>query len=210
MDKLLLVDDHPCVRDGLIRILKDSFTSIHIDEAENGQEAITKVWEFDYDLVLLDISMPGRDGLSAISQIKNIKPDLPILILSMLPEELYGPRVFAAGASGYLEKMSPSGELIFAVQKILKGEKYMSTSLAEKLALSLVEESESSPLERLTDQEFQVMRLIALGKTVGVIADELSLSKKAIFKNRASIKRKMKMRNNSEIIRHAIELGLVE
>ena len=210
MEKLLLVDDHPCVRDGLIRILEDFFTSIQIDEAENGQEAMTKVWEFDYDLVLLDISMPGRDGLSAISQLKNIKPDLPILILSMLPEELYGPRVFAAGANGYLEKTSPSEELITAVEKILKGEKYMSSSLAEKIAINLVEETESSPYEKLSDQEFQVMRLIALGRTVVNIADELSLSKKAIFKNRVSIKKKMKMSNNSEIIRYAIEQGLVE
>ncbi len=210
MEKLLLVDDHPIVRDGLIRILEDSFPSLQIDEAGNGQEAMTKVWEFDYDLVLLDISMPGRDGLSTISQIKNIKPDLPILVLSMLPEELYGPRVFTAGASGYLEKMHPSEELIFAIEKILLGEKYMSTSLAEKIALSLVEESESSPYERLSDQEFQVVRLIALGKTVEKIARELSLSKKAIFKIRANIKRKMKMRNNSEIIRYAIEQGLVE
>lgn len=210
MEKLLLVDDHPIVRDGLIRILEDSFPSLQIDEAGNGQEAMTKVWEFDYDLVLLDISMPGRDGLSTISQIKNIKPDLPILVLSMLPEELYGPRVFTAGASGYLEKMHPSEELIFAIEKILLGEKYMSTSLAEKIALSLVEESESSPYEMLSDQEFQVVRLIALGKTVEKIARELSLSKKAIFKIRANIKRKMKMRNNSEIIRYAIEQGLVE
>ncbi len=210
MEKLLLVDDHASVRDGFIRILKDSFTSIQIDEAENGQEAITKVWEFDYDLVLLDISMPGRDGLSAISQLLNIKPDLPILILSMLPEELYGPRVFSAGASGYLEKMSPSGELITAVQKILNGEKYMSSSLAEKIALSIVKETEGSPHKRLSDQEFQVMRLIALGKPVSKIADDLSLSKKAIFKNRASIKRKMKMGNISEIIRYAIEQRLVE
>ncbi len=210
MIKLLLVDDHPCVRDGFIRILQDSFSSIQIDEAENGQEAMTKVWEFDYDLVLLDISMPGRDGLSAISQLKNIKPNLPILILSMLPEELYAPRVFAAGASGYLEKMSSSEELITAFQKILKGEKYISSSLAEKIAFSTVEENEFSPHERLSDQEFQVMRLVTLGKTVGKIADELSLSKKAIFKNRAGIKRKMKMRNNSEIIRYAIEQGMVE
>ena len=210
MEKLLFVDDHPIVRAGLIRILKDSFPSIQIDEAENGQEAMTQVWEFDYDLVLLDISMPGRDGLSAIGQIKNIKPDLPILILSMLPEELYGPRVFTAGASGYLEKMHPSGELITTVKKILKGEKYMSSLLAEKLALSFVEEIESSPLEKLSDQEFQVMRLIALGKTVEKIANELSLSKKAIFKNRASIKKKMKMSNISEIIRYAIEQGVVE
>lgn len=210
MEKLLLVDDHPCVRDGLIRILKDSFPSIQIDEAENGQEAITKVWEFDYDLVLLDISMPGRDGLIAISQLLNIKPDLHILVLSMLPEELYGPRVFSAGASGYLEKMSPSKELVTAVQKILKGEKYISSSLAGKIALSLMEKNESPPHERLSDQEFQVMRLIALGKTVAKIADDLSLSKKAIFKNRASIKKKMKMSNISEIIRYAIEQVLVE
>jgi two-component system invasion response regulator UvrY len=210
MEKLLLVDDHPIVRTGLIRILEGSFPSIQIDEAENGQEAIAKIWEYDYDLVLLDISMPGRDGLSVISQIKNIKPDLPILVLSILPEELYGPRVFSAGASGYLEKMHPSGELITAVQKILQGKKYISSSLAEKIALSLVEEVASLPHERLSDQEFQVMRLIALGKTVEKIAEELSLSKKAIFKNRASIKKKMKMRNVSKIIRYAIELGLVE
>ena len=210
MERLLLVDDHPIVRDGLIRILKVSFPAIQIDEAENGQEAINKVWECNYDLVLLDISMPGRDGLDTISQINNIKPDLPILVLSMLPEQLYGLRVFSAGASGYLEKMHPSNELIKAVQKIMKGEKYMSSSLAEKIALSLVEENENSPLEKLSDQEFQVMRLIALGKTVEKIANELSLSKKAIFKNKASIQKKMKMTNISEIIRYAIKQGVVE
>ncbi|MCJ7582368.1 MAG: response regulator transcription factor [Candidatus Aminicenantes bacterium] len=210
MKKLLLVDDHPIVRDGFIQILKEAFPTIKIDEAENGQEAISKVWKNDYDLLTLDISMPGRDGLSTLSQIKNIKPDLPILVLSMLPEELYGPRVFRAGASGYLEKTSSSGELITAIQKIQQGKKYMRSLLAEKLALSFVEEIESSPYERLSDQEFQVMRLIALGKTVEEIAEELSFSKKAIFKNRASIKSKMKMSNISEIICYAIEQGVVE
>ena len=210
MEKLLLVDDHPIVRDGLIRILENSFPSLQIDEAENGQEAVSKVWEYDYDLVLLDISMPGRDGLSTISQLINIKADLPILVLSILPEELYGPRVFSAGASGYLEKMQPSEELITAIEKILSDEKYMSSSLVEKVALSFLDEVETAPHDYLSDQEFQVMRLMALGKTVREIADQLSLSKKAIFKNRASIKKKMKMRNSSEIIRYAIEQKLVE
>jgi len=128
----------------------------------------------------------------------------------MLPEELYGPRVFSAGASGYVEKMNTSGELIFAINKILSGEKYMSSSLAEKIALSYVEDVESLPYERLSDQEFQVLRLIALGKTVVIIAGDLSLSRKAIFKIRASIKKKMKMGNISEIIRYAIVQGIVE
>ena len=154
--------------------------------------------------------MPGRDGLNTICQLKNIKPDLPILVLSMLPEELYGPRVFTAGASGFLEKTRPSEELVQAVEKILKGERYMSSTLAEKLALSYVEEAEPAPHERLTDQEFQVMRLIALGKTTQNIAGEMSLSPNAVFKIGASIKKKMNMKSHSEIIRYAVKKGIVE
>lgn len=210
MIKLLIVDDHPMVRDGLKCLLDDSRHPILADEASNGQEALNKVWENDYHMVLLDISMPGRDGLDVLKQIKSIKPDLPILVLSILPEDLYELRALKAGASGYLTKTKSSGELLGAIDKILSGDRYISLSLANKLAFSFENSMEASDHEKLSDREFQVMRMVALGKTINEIADELCLSRKTIFKTRASVKRKMKMKNNTEIICYAVEQGLVE
>ena len=210
MIKLLIVDDHPMVRDGLKCLLGDSGHPILADEASNGQEALNKVWENDYHLVLLDISMPGRDGLDVLKQIKSIKPDLPILVLSILPEDLYELRALKAGASGYLTKTKSSGELLGAIDKILSGDRYISLSLANKLAFSFENSMEASDHEKLSDREFQVMRMVALGKTINEIANELCLSRKTIFKTRASVKRKMKMKNNTEIICYAVEQGLVE
>lgn len=210
MIKLLIVDDHPIVRDGLKRLLDDSFHPILADEAGNGQEAINKVWKNDYDLVLLDISMPGRDGLDVLKQIKSIKPDLSILVLSILPEELFGLRVLKAGASGYLSKTKSAQELVEAIKKILSGERYISLSLAKKLAFSFENSTDSPAHKKLSDREFQVIRMIASGKPVKEIAEEMCLSKKTIFKTRLSIKKKMEMKNNTEIICYAIAQGLVE
>lgn len=210
MIKLLIVDDHPIVRDGLKHILEDSPLPISTDEASDGQEAIKRIWKNDYDMVLLDISMPGRDGLDVLRQIKSIKPDLSILILSMLPEELYGARTLRAGASGYLTKTKSHGELLKAIQKIISGKRYISVSLARKMAFSFENGIGTPAFERLSGREFQVMRMLALGKSIKEIADEMSLSEKAIFKTRSSVKQKMKMRNNTEIICYAVEQGLVE
>lgn len=210
MIRLLIVDDHPIVRDGLKHLLTDFPSPVSADEARNGLEALHKVWENDYDLVLLDISMPGRDGLDVLKQIKSIKPELPVLVLSILPGELYELRALKAGASGYLEKSKSSGDLLCAVQKILKGERYISLSLARRLAFSFENTAEPPLHEKLSDREFQVMRMLALGKTVNEIAEEMCLSRKTIFKIRSSVKRKMNMKNNSEIICYAVEQGLVE
>lgn len=210
MIKLLIVDDHPLVRDGLKCLLDDFPHPVSIDEASNGQEAMNKVWGKNYDMALLDISMPGRDGLDVLKQIKSIQPDLPILVLSMLPAELYGARVIKAGANGFLSKKKTAGELLEAIQKILSGERYISLSLAKKLAFSFENGIDDAAHEKLSDREFQVMRMITLGKTVREIADEMSLSKKTIFKTRLSIKKKMNMKNTTEIICYAVEQGLVE
>jgi len=210
MIKLLLVDDHPVVRDGLKRLLGDYFHPILADEARSGQEAINKLWKNEYDLVLLDISLPGRDGLDVLKQIKSLKPDLPILVLSILPEELFGLRVLKAGASGYLSKTKPAEELIEAVKKVLSGKRYISLSLAEKLAFSFENDTAPPAHKKLSDREFQVTRMIASGKTVKKIAEEMCLSKKTIFKTRLSIKKKMEMKNNREIICYAVSQGLVE
>jgi len=210
MIKLLIVDDHPIVRDGLKRLLDDSFHPILADEASNGQEAINKVWKNDYDLVLLDISMPGRDGLDVLKQIKSIKPNLSILVLSILPEELFGLRVLNAGASGYLSKTKSAEELVEAIQKILSGERYISLSLAKKLSFSFENSIDPPAHKKLSDREFQVIRMIASGKQVKEIAEEMCLSEKTIFKTRLNIKKKMEMKNNREIICYAISQGLVE
>lgn len=210
MIKLLIVDDHPLVREGLKWLLSDSHLPVSADEARNGQEALNKVWENDYHMVLLDISMPGRDGLEVLKQIKAIKPDLPILVLSILPEDLYELRALKAGASGYLTKTKSTDELLGAIQKILSGERYISLSLANKLAFSFDNGTKASSHEKLSDREFQVMRMIALGKAVNEIADEMCLSRKTIFKTKSSLKKKMKMKNNSEIVCYAVEQGLVE
>ena len=210
MKKLLLVDDHPIVRDSIARVLQDSFPSLLIEEASNGQEAINKIWKSNYNMVLLDISMPGRDGLNTLTQLRSIKPELPILILSILPEELYGPRVLKSGAFGYLEKTYSTEELVRAVGKLIRGERYISRSLAEKIALSYGDGIKDSPHERLSDREFQVLRMIASGNSVSSIGDAMSLSNKAIFKIQAGIKKKLQIESTAQIIRYAIEQGFVE
>lgn len=210
MKKILLVDDHAMVRECLKRILLDVFPSVSLDEATCGQEGINKVWKNDYDTVLLDISMPGRDGLNTLIQMKIIRPDVPILVLSVLPEELYGPRVLKAGAQGYLEKTHSPEELVNAIKKILKGEKYMSRSLSEKIMQNFEDGIEDSQHEKLSDSEFQVLRSIASGKKVKNIADEMALSHKTIFKIQTHIKKTLKMKSNAEIVRYAIKQGFIE
>lgn len=210
MIKILIVDDHAVVRAGIKQILSETPDMIVADEASNGQEVLNKVSENNYDVVLLDISMPGRNGLDILKQLKREKPKLHVLMLSVYPEEQYAVRALRAGASGYLTKESAPSELIAAVRKISQGGKYVTSLLAEKLAFDLEFYVEKPHHELLSDREYQVMCMIAKGKTVKGIARELSLSVQTISTYRTRILEKMKMKNNAEIIRYAVKQGLVD
>jgi two-component system invasion response regulator UvrY len=207
--KILIADDHPIVRAGFKQVISDMPDMVVADEAANGQEVLNYIRKKDYDLVLLDISMPGRSGLEVLKDLKSEKPKLPVLILSIYPEEQYAIRALRAGASGYMTKASAPNELIAAIRKISEGGKYISASLAEKLAYYLDGDASKPPHETLSDREYQVMLMIASGKTVTEIADELCLSVKTISTYRTHILDKMKMKNNAEITLYAVQNKLV-
>lgn len=210
MLRILIADDHPIVRQGLRQIITETSDMVVADEASNGWEALSKVRASYYDVVLLDISMPGLHGLDIIRQLKNERPGLPVLILSIHPEEQYAVRAFRAGASGYLTKESAPDELLAAIQKVSIGGKYVSSSLAEKLASDLETGAEQLPHETLSDREYQVMCMIAVGKTVTKIAEELSLSAQTVSTYRSRILGKMRMRNSAELTYYAIKNRLVD
>lgn len=210
MLKILICDDHPVVRRGLKQIIADTDGMAVADEATNGWEVLDKVRASDYDVVLLDIAMPGMNGLDVLAQLKREKPRLPVLMLSTYPEEQFAVRALRAGASGYVSKESASDELIDAIRKVSVSGKYVSSALAEILALDLQSGGEQLPHEILSDREYRVMCLIASGKTVTVIARELSLSVKTISTYRRRILDKMKMKNNAELMRYTMSRRLVE
>ena len=210
MLRLLVADDHEVVRKGLVKVLAETLQPIKVDEAKNGQEALSKALKSEYDLVVLDIKMPGKSGLDVLKEIKQQQPKLPVLILSMHPEEQFAIRAIRAGASGYLTKECAGDELVLAVRKALKGERYVSGSLAELMAGELDSDSEKPLHEILSDREYQVMLLIASGKPVGAIAEELCLSAKTISSYRANILLKTRMKNNAEITHYAIRNKLVD
>lgn len=210
MIKILIADDHAIVREGIKQILADIPDKVTTDEAINGHEVLQKVWNNDYDLVLLDISMPGRSGLDILKQLKSEKPDLKILILSMHPEEQYAIRALKAGASGYLTKESTPLELTEAIKKVSIGKKYVSSSLAETLASHLETTTEKPLHETLSNREFEVMCMIASGKTVKEVAYDLSLSVKTISTYRTRILEKMNMKNNAQITHYTIQRRLVD
>jgi DNA-binding NarL/FixJ family response regulator len=210
MLKILVVDDHEIVRKGLTKVLAESLQPIKVDEARNGQEAMSKVLKGEYELVVLDLKMPGKSGLDVLKEIKQHRPKLPVLILSMHPEEQFAIRSMRAGASGYLAKECAGDELVLAVRKALKGERYISGSLAQILAGELNSDPEKPCHEILSDREYQVMLMIASGKTVGAIAKELCLSVKTISSYRANILLKTRMKNNSELTHYAIQNKLVD
>jgi len=207
--KILIADDHPIVRAGFKQVISDMPDMLVADEAGNGQEVLQLIGKKDYDLVLLDISMPGRSGLEILKDLKSEKPKLPVLILSIYPEEQYAIRALRAGASGYMTKASAPNELILAIRKISEGGKYISASLAEKLAYYLDGDATKPPHETLSDREYQVMLMIASGKTVTEIANELCLSVKTISTYRTHIREKMKMKNNAEMTLYALQNKLV-
>lgn len=210
MLKVLVADDHAIVREGVKQILAEIPDIVVSGEASDGNQALNKVREGDYDLVLLDIAMPGMSGLEVLKQIKSERSDVPVLILSIYPEEQYAIRTLKAGAAGYLTKESAPDELIEAIRKVCKGGKYVTSSLAEKLALYLDADLEGPVHELLSDREYQVVLMIASGKTVKQIADELALSVKTISTNRTRALRKMRMKTNAEITYYAIKHNLVQ
>ena len=209
MIKVIIVDDHLIVREGLKQIISDNFDISVVDEASNGQEAINKIRNNDCDVLLLDISMPGRSGLEILKEIKSELPKLSILILTMHPEEQYAVRVLRAGASGYLTKESAPDELIEAIRKVSDGGKYISSTLAEKLAFNLEIDTGKPFHQTLSDREFEVMCMISSGKTVTEIADEMSLSVKTISTYRTRILDKMRMKTNAELTYYSIKNDLV-
>ena len=204
------MDDHTVVRQGLRHVLADEFRRAEFGEARNAQEALNRVWKDKWDVVVLDITMPGRSGLEILREIKLSKPKLPVLVLSMHPEDQYAVRVLKSGASGYMTKESASEELVGAVKKIVQGGRYVSPALAEKMAMYLTVDPKKKPHETLSDREFQVMRLIASGKTVREIAEENFLSVKTVRTYRQRIFEKMNLKRNAELTRYALEHRLVE
>jgi DNA-binding NarL/FixJ family response regulator len=208
--RILIADDHAVVRHGLRQILADEFKRAVFGEARNAQEALARIWKEVWDIVVLDITMPGRSGLEVLSEIKKFCPNLPVLVLSMHPENQFAVRVLKRGASGYMTKESVPAELVGAIKKVLAGGRYVSAALAEKLVSYLAADTEKPPLELLSDREFQVLRLIASGKPVSEIAKELSLSVKTISTYRARLLEKMGMNNNAELMYYAIQHRLVE
>src|SRR4051794_1985317 len=207
--KILIADDHAIVRHGLKQILADEFKKSTFGEARNGQEVLDSVWKQDYDVVVLDITMPGRSGLEVLKEIKKAKPRLPVLVLSMHPEDQFAMRVIKSGASGYMTKESAPAELVGAVKKILAGGKHISTSVAELMASYITMDSSRPPHEQLSNREFQVMRMIASGKTVSEIARMLSLSVRTISTYRARILEKTGMKTNAELTHYAFQHSLV-
>jgi len=205
-----VVDDHPIVREGLKQILSDTEDILVVDEADSGQAVLSSAARSNFDVVLLDISMPGRDGLEVLRELKQQKPKLPVLILSMYPEEHYAVRVLRAGASGYLTKSSAPDELISAIRKVASGRKYISSTLAERLIYELDREADRPMHEVLSDREYQVMHMISTGKSVKEIAEALGLSVKTVSTYRSRIMEKMNMKNNAEIVLYAVQNKLID
>ncbi len=208
--RILVVDDHPVVRRGLIQTLTEAFPGLHLGEAANAQEAMEQIWNHDWDLVVLDVSMPGRSGLDVLKEVRQERQKLPVLVLSMYPEDEFALRVLQNGAAGYITKQTAPHELVAAIKKVLSGGRYISPAVAEKLADHLDRDMEKAPHHLLSDREYQVMCMLAAGKTVKEIGAELSLSIKTISTYRSRILEKMLVKNNAELMRYAVEHDLVD
>ncbi|MFC1563970.1 response regulator [candidate division KSB1 bacterium] len=209
MIRVLIADDHSIVREGLKQIVSGTSEIEVKGEAGTGQEVLDMISGADFDVVLLDISMPGRGGLEVLDELKRMQPSVPVLVLSMHPEEQYAVRVLRSGAAGYLTKESAPNELIGAIRKVADGGKYVSSTLADKLASLIETDYERKPHETLSNREFQTLCLIASGKTISQIAEELSLSVKTISTYRERILLKMDLKSNSELTYYAIKNNLV-
>jgi two-component system invasion response regulator UvrY len=209
MRRFLIADDHTVVRRGLKQILTEAFPSALIEEVSDAEDLLKKVMKESWDVVISDISMPGRSGLEVLQQIRLDHPKLPVLILSVYPEDQYAIRVLKAGASGYLTKDSAPEELVKAINQLLLGKKYITSTIAEKLAGALEQDSEKKPHEYLSDREFEVMKQLAAGRSVSEIADKISLSVTTISTYRARIMTKMNLKTNADLTLYAIEHKLL-
>ncbi|HLY61479.1 MAG TPA: response regulator transcription factor [Terriglobia bacterium] len=203
MIRVLIADDHAILRRGLKEILVRELKGANCQEAQNAQEVLSLVRNHDWDLVILDVTMPGRSGVDVLGELKEIRPKMPVLVLSMHPEDQYAKRVLKAGASGYMNKESAPEELIKAIQKVLSGGRYVSAALAEKFALELGTEEDRPLHEDLSNREFEVLRMIVLGKSISQIAEDLKLSATTVSTYRARILEKMNVTNNAELILYA-------
>lgn len=208
--RVLIADDHAIVRQGLRQILSDTPDLTVAGEADNGVQAVQMVRASEWDVVLMDVSMPDRNGIDALKLIKKEFPRLPILILSMYPEEQYAIRALKAGAAGYLTKQSAPELLVTAIRQVAGGKKYVSPSLAEELANAIGEDSDRPAHEKLSDREYQTLCLIASGKTPAEIAEALNLSVKTVSVYRARLLEKMNLRNNAELTHYGLKHGLAE
>jgi two-component system, NarL family, invasion response regulator UvrY len=210
MIKILIADDHAVVRRGLKQILAEEYDRAVIGEACNASEAIKYAYEMNWDVVILDITLPDRSGLDVLKELKNIRPKLPVLVLSVYPEELFAVRALKAGAAGYITKRGAPEELVKAVRKVIQGGKYITLSLAEKLASDLELGSEKPLHETLSNREYQVACMIASGKTAKEIAKQLRLTVRAIRTYRVRTLAKMRMKSNAELIHYAIKNRLID
>lgn len=208
--RVLIADDHAIVRQGLRQILSDTSDLTVTGEAENGVQAVQMVRSGEWDVILMDVSMPDRNGIDALKLIKKEFPRLPILILSMYPEEQYAIRALKAGAAGYLTKQSAPDLLVTAIRQVASGKKYVSPSLAEELANAISEDTDRPAHEKLSDREYQTLCMIASGKTPTEIAEALNLSVKTVSVYRARLLEKMNLRNNAELTHYGLKHGLAE
>jgi two-component system invasion response regulator UvrY len=207
--RILIADDHAIVRRGLAEILLEAWPSAEIEQVEDADRLLQRALVGSWDIVISDLMMPGRSVLETLQQIRQYQPQLPVLILSIFPEEQYATRVFKAGASGYINKDAAPTELVKAIQRILQGRKYITPAVAEKLASDLSVDKERPAHELLSDREFHVMKLLAAGKSISEIAMQMSLSPTTISTYRSRIMEKMKMKANAELARYALENGLI-
>lgn len=210
MIRVLLADDHAIVRGGLKEILIRHMESVECGEAENAEQVLVQIRAHPWDLLILDITMPGRSGLDILADIRLLRPELAVLVLSMLPEDQFGKRVLQAGAGGYLKKESAPEELIQAIRKVLSGGRYVSPALAEKLVLDLDDDANRPIHEGLSGREFEILVMLGSGKTVGQIAEEIHLRVTTVSTYRARILEKMKMSTNAELMRYAFRNHLVD
>jgi two-component system, NarL family, invasion response regulator UvrY len=210
MLRVIIADDHPIVLKGLKDIMEESFHGATIDEAPRGYKLLNKIKDSNYDLALLDISLPDINGLEVLKEIKKIRPRLPVLVISMYPEEQYAARALKAGAQGYLTKQSASEELVLAVRKILSGKRYISPAFAEKMILDFEADVERPPHERLSDRELQVMCILGKGKTLKEISEELHLSINTVRTYRVRILEKIGAKGTNELIHYAVTHNLLD